>query len=92
MRRRRRASSGVIELSSLQSSDASILTPTEMGPLNHVIAEILASDTGLTRAELSTRLSLSSVKIGALVKDLLKSDPRFYEAREGVKRIIRKRE
>ena len=92
MRRRRRALSGVIELSSLQSSDASILTPTEMGPLNHVIAEILASDTGLTRAELSTRLSLSSVKIGALVKDLLKSDPRFYEAREGVKRIIRKRE
>jgi hypothetical protein len=51
--------------------------------------EIATSDAGLTRADLSKVLGLSSVKVGSLVRDLLTSDNRFYEVREGRKRFIR---
>jgi len=53
--------------------------------------EIVTSDAGLTRADLSKVLGLSSAKVGSLVKDLLTSDSRFYEVREGKKRFIRYR-
>ena len=51
--------------------------------------EIMTSDAGLTRADLSNVLGLSSVKVGSLVRDLLTADSRFYEVREGKKRFIR---
>ena len=91
LRRRRGALSKVIEPSTELSIDVATPVTIATGPLNRVKAEILASDIGLTRAELSEHLGLSSAKIGALVKDLLTSDSSFYEAREGVKRIIRKK-
>ena len=51
--------------------------------------EIMASDAGLTRADLSEVLGLSSAKVGSLVRDLLTSDNRFYEVRERRKRFIK---
>ncbi|MCK5302488.1 MAG: hypothetical protein KAJ96_05035, partial [Candidatus Thorarchaeota archaeon] len=53
--------------------------------------EIMTGDAGLTRADLSKVLGLSSAKVGSLVRDLLTSDNRFYEVREGRKRFIRYR-
>jgi hypothetical protein len=53
--------------------------------------EIITSDAGMTRADLSQVLGLSSVKVGSLVRNLLASDNRFYEMREGRKRFIKYR-
>jgi len=51
--------------------------------------EIVNSEDGITRAELSRRLGTSASKIGAMVRDLLNSNSGFYEVREGAKKLIR---
>jgi len=61
-------------------------------PVNQIRSAISESESGLTRAELSERLGISSSKTGMLVKDLLDSDTDFYAFRDGTKRFIRKRE
>ena len=54
-----------------------------------LIEEIINSEEGITRAELSRRLGLSASKIGSMVKDLLNSDLGVYEVKEGVKKLIK---
>ena len=51
--------------------------------------EIIGSDEGVTRAELSRRLGPSASKIGVMVRDLLNADSGFYEVREGAKKLIK---
>jgi hypothetical protein len=47
---------------------------------------------GLSRKQISEKLSLSSSKVGELVKDIISSDDKYYEWREGRTRLIRYRD
>ncbi len=91
LRRRRGILNKIIESPMTPAVEASFVSSTIVEPFDRLKEEIAATDSGLTRAELSERLGLSSTKIGILVKDLLASDSGFYEVREGRKRIIMKR-
>jgi len=51
--------------------------------------EIISSEDGITRAELSRRLGPSASKIGTIVRDLLNSNSGFYEVRVGAKKLIK---
>ncbi|GAG57478.1 unnamed protein product, partial [marine sediment metagenome] len=86
-RRRRRVGGRV----SAPVSVAPVTPPTS--PLSEMQKrlrnEIVNSEDGITRAELSRRLGPSASKIGAMVRDLLNSNSGFYEVREGAKKLIR---
>jgi len=90
--RRRRGLSKDIMSSPVTSSTMESIEPISLvEPIDRMKNEIIASESGLTRVDLSKRLGISSSKIGLIVKDLLESDSNFYEFRIGSKRLIRKR-
>jgi len=92
--RRRRRGGGRVSAPVSVATDTPVAPPTS--PLSEMQKklrdEIISSEDGITRAELSRRLGPSASKIGAMVKDLLNSDSGFYEVREGAKKIIKFRD
>ncbi|MBY8997158.1 MAG: hypothetical protein KGD60_05460 [Candidatus Thorarchaeota archaeon] len=91
LRRRRRSSGGLNTPIDTMIESTSIDETPSAGLGDRLRNEIMSSEDGLTRAELSKRLGPSSSKIGVIVKELLSSDSDFYEVREGSKRYIRYR-
>jgi len=92
MRRRRSHADNIkasIETSGILASTETI---SVVGPIDKMKERVSASESGITRAELSKYMGISSSKTGILVKDLLDSDSSFYELREGTRRLIKKRE
>ncbi|MHA2046935.1 MAG: hypothetical protein ACW99G_19260, partial [Candidatus Thorarchaeota archaeon] len=89
--RRRRRGGGRV------SSPVSVASVTPVAPPTSPLSEmqkklrdeIISSEDGITRAELSRHLGPSASKIGAMVKDLLNSDSGFYEVRDGAKKLIK---
>jgi hypothetical protein len=77
-----------ISVSAKSKSVLKILNESALGE-DRLRQEIMTSNAGLTRADLSKVLGISSAKVGSLVRDLLISDNRFCEVREGKKRFIR---
>ena len=59
------------------------------GIRKQLIAEIIGSDEGISRAELSRHLGASSSKVGTMVKDLLNTDLGFYEVKDGTRKLIK---
>jgi len=89
-RRRRRSGGRITAPVSVSPAAPAVPTPTAaIGIQKRVRDEIISSEEGITRAELSRRLGPSASKIGAMVKDLLNSDTGFYEVREGSKKLIK---
>ena len=90
--RRRRRHSGSVKAAIEETEDVSVdSAPTSQGIGERLRNEIMSSEDGLTRAELSKRLGPSASKIGAMVRELLQSDSGFNEVREGSRRVIRYR-
>jgi len=89
LRRRRRSSVKVSAPVSVHPAASATPAIAATGIRKQLVDEILGSDEGMTRAELSRRLGASSSKIGTMVKDLLNSDLGFYEVQEGAKKLIR---
>ncbi|MBN2229274.1 MAG: hypothetical protein JW779_06730 [Candidatus Thorarchaeota archaeon] len=91
---KRKRGPGIVDVSSPVTTPN--VSPVESisltDPINRARQEILNSDTGLTRAEISERLGLSSSKTGSIVKDLLESDSSLEEVRQGSKRLIKKKD
>jgi len=88
-RRKRRGSGSAVSVS--VHSTAPILPPSSpaTGIQQQLREEILNSEEGITRAELSRKLGASASKVGSMVKDLLDSDSGFFEVKEGAKKLIK---
>ncbi|MGQ4912734.1 MAG: hypothetical protein ACP6KW_11240 [Candidatus Thorarchaeota archaeon] len=85
--KRRKNALRVTELArSVKTPSVSVSPPSDLTRLRDLLA---TNPDGLTRREISEKLSLSSSKTGALVRDLLSSDEQFYEWRDGKRRLIR---
>ena len=79
------------ELSSVASMASSAVPSPPVTDIQKLQDLLRANPEGLSRKEISENLSLSSSKVGDLVRDLL-SDEQYYEWREGTRRLIRFKE
>lgn len=92
LRLRRRNGIEVSTTTKVASASTPTIVPIESKEIGQRLRnEISSSETGFTRAELSQRLGLSGSKTGILVKDLLATDSKFYEVREGTRRLLKYR-